>query len=252
MNTSKTEFIQFGSRQQLKKTFSESMEVVGDIVKKSHVIKLLGVKLDVSLTMREFILNQACAATANINRLRKIRSMLTVEACKICVCGLVTSILDYFNPVLYGVAQRDIKILQVAQNNAARLILNRDRRSSGTEILYELHWLPIQYRIKFKILVLAFKSLNQQGPVYLKKMLTSVTGSKYRTRAPMDTSRLVVPVTHRRTFADRSFSVAAPTLWNNLPMYIRNCDNLAAFKKCLKTFLFKEAFSTIINNFNVV
>ena len=61
-------------------------------------------------------------------------------------------------------------------------------------------------------------------------------------RSTMDQSLLVIPHTKCKTFATRSFSVAAPTLWNNLPKDIRESDTLLSFKRDLKTHLYKEMF----------
>ena len=49
---------------------------------------------------------------------------------------------------------------------------------------------------------------------------------------------LVIPHTVRKTFAVRSFSVVGPTLWNNLPNYIKDSNNVDEFKKKPWTFLF--------------
>ena len=44
------------------------------------------------------------------------------------------------------------------------------------------------------------------------------------------------------TLGDRSFYMAAPKLWNDLPLFIRNISSVNAFKKALKTHLFQKAF----------
>ena len=46
-----------------------------------------------------------------------------------------------------------------------------------------------------------------------------------------------------KSFGDRSFSVAAPTLWNKFPAKLRNISSLSTFKLCLKTYFFKLAFN---------
>ena len=51
------------------------------------------------------------------------------------------------------------------------MTLNKKTRDSATEFLKELHWLPIQQRIDFKILILVFKSLNKQTPKYLQELI---------------------------------------------------------------------------------
>ena len=48
----------------------------------------------------------------------------------------------------------------------------------------------------------------------------------------------------KKSFGDMSFSVAAPTAdWNAFPASLRNIDSILTFKSCLKTYLFKLAFS---------
>ena len=44
------------------------------------------------------------------------------------------------------------------------------------------------------------------------------------------------------TLGDRSFLVAAPKLWNDLPCTLRNITSVQNFKKAIKTFLFAKAF----------
>ena len=41
-----------------------------------------------------------------------------------------------------------------------------------TPLLYKLHWLPIQYRIDYKIILLCFKALNNLAPVYISELST--------------------------------------------------------------------------------
>ena len=63
-----------------------------------------------------------------------------------------------------------MRLLQLVQNSAARVISQTERYTSITPILNELHWLPINKRCQFKILILTFKSLNGCAPEYLCDM----------------------------------------------------------------------------------
>ena len=47
----------------------------------------------------------------------------------------------------------------------------------------------------------------------------------------------------KKTLGDRAFVSAAPNLWNKLPIGIRRQDNFITFKKQLKTYFFKIAYS---------
>ena len=55
--------------------------------------------------------------------------------------------------------------------------------------------------------------------------------------------RLIVPKTKRKTFVDRSFPVAGPRQWNNVPDYVKRSPSVEEFKNKLKTYLFRRAFN---------
>ena len=121
------------------------------------------------------------------------------------------------------------------------LALRRSNRDSVTECLKELHWLPIVQRIDFKILTLTHKCISKTGPEYLQQLITFKQPKSIGLRSSKKTNLLLRPATRCKMFADRSFSVAAPTLWNALPDDLREMD-LLTFKKALKTHLFRKAF----------
>ena len=56
--------------------------------------------------------------------------------------------------------------------------------------------------------------------------------------------RLIVPITEKKTFADRAFSVIGPKVWNSLPNNVKTQEDVDQFKRSLKTHLFKKAFNT--------
>ena len=146
--------------------------------------------------------------------------------------------LDYVNSAFISLPASDInKILQRVQNAAAKLLLNLKRMDSSTEALKTLHWLPIKFRIQFKILLLIYKCLNGQAPSYLSELLElKSTTSRFGLRSTCDRTLLCIPFTKRKTFADRLFSVAGPRLWNGLPKTIRESPNPNCFKKHLKKY----------------
>ena len=84
---------------------------------------------------------------------------------------MVTGNLDYCNSLLNGITANEIGRIQKVKNTAARLILNRDRRSSATVMLNDLHWLSIKKRVMYKILLLVYKSLHGTTPDYITMRL---------------------------------------------------------------------------------
>ena len=49
---------------------------------------------------------------------------------------------------------------------------------SVTPILFDLHWLPVSERIKFKIVLFTFKALHQQSPTYIQDLITRYLPSR--------------------------------------------------------------------------
>ena len=99
--------------------------------------------------------------------------------------------------------------------------------------------LPFKQRINYKILITAFKCINNQAPEYLAELI-SVRNIKRELR-PRGL-QLYQARYNNKIHRGRAFSSAAPELWNNLPIHVRNSDNLDAFKKNLKTHLFGQAY----------
>ena len=73
-------------------------------------------------------------------------------------------------------------------------------------------------------------------------LLNEYTSTMQGLRSEQSHKRLVVPRTVRKTFASRAFSVYGPSLWNQIPNYLKELSSLDRFKKDLKTFLFNKAF----------
>ena len=87
------------------------------------------------------------------------------------VQSLDTSRLDYSNGLLYGIPKSAVSILQSVQNSAARIVTKTAPREHITPVLKELHWLPVDRRIEYKILLYAYKALNGLAPEYLCNMV---------------------------------------------------------------------------------
>ena len=101
-----------------------------------------------------------------------------------------------------------------------------------TPVMIELHWLPVRYRIIFKILLLTFQCLSGEPPTYLQEMI--------RWHIPRRTLRsstallLEVRRSKCKTLGTRSFGYAGPTLWNDLPLEIRSAKDINCFKSLIK------------------
>ncbi len=150
--------------------------------------------------------------------------------------------LDYCNSLYIGAPQSCVSRLQLVQNAAARLLYGKRKYESITPVLISLHWLPVKYRIDFKILLFVYKSLHNLAPQYLSDLLQPYTQSRVLRSA--DSALLQVPRARLKNRGDRAFSVVGPKLWNSLPIHIRTASTtLNVFKSTLKTYLFSLAFN---------
>ena len=118
---------------------------------------------------------------------------------------------------------------------AAR-ILNTPRRAHITAALAVLHWLPVKARIDLTILLITYEALNGLAPLYLADLLPPKPNR--RPLRSSDKGLLEVPVTNLKTKGDRAFAFVAPTLWNALPLPLKNAVSVESFKRMLKTHLF--------------
>ena len=218
LNDEKTEILLIGTRQQLEKVDFNSIRVGSTTVNCTGTAKNLGCWFDAKLDFNTHVTKCCKASFFHIFNIRRIRKFLTRETTQILVQALVISRLDYCNSLFYGLPSTCLRKLQSVQNTAARLITNTPRFSHITPVLSSLHWLPIKFRIQFKILLLTFKILNNQAPPYLKELVTLKVPTKYHLRSHTDNLLLQLPRKKtKKTLGDRSFEIAAPTLWNEIP-----------------------------------
>ena len=107
----------------------------------------------------------------------------------------------------------------------------------------ELHWLLARSRKKHKILTLVHKCDNGKAPRYLQELLEEHCLNRRDLRSSRKFKHLKVPFTWKKTFAARSFSVVGPTWWNKLPNKLKQIKDTQAYKKQLKTHLFREVYT---------
>ena len=202
----------------------------------------LSAMLDSHLKMDKHVRHILKKCCTNLRRIRAIRPFLTLNATKALVQALVMSHLDYCNSLLVGISVDLLNKLQVVQNAAARVVYRLRKYDHVSHVRKKLHWLPIRERIHYKVAVITFNVLNGNGPDYLKELLHPQ--KSVRSLRSTTSNLLDIPKTRLKTAGDRSFASTAPRIWNELPVKLRNCDNILTFKRDLKTYLFKKAYKS--------
>ena len=205
-----------------------------DCVRFSNSIKNLGFIIDKQLKMDLQVNAIVSHCYKLFGDVRRNRHLLSNDSVETIVHSIIGSRLDYCNSLFCGIDKNIIGKLQKLQNAAARIISKRKKRESVRDVLDKLHWLPVEKRVVFKILVMTFKIVHGLAPESLCKLIslhcqtTLTLGILY-----LDTN-----------LGRQSFSYVAPRYWNALPDSLKFSDSLDIFKRNTKTYLF--------NNFSIL
>ena len=125
----------------------------------STEVKNVGVWLDKNLEMDKHINHITSHCYKILRDIGRIRRCLQQSHLERLVHAVISSRLDYCNCLFMNLSRENIFKLQKVQNAAARLVLGRRRRDSAKQALKQLHWLNIDARVTFKVLLLVHKCL---------------------------------------------------------------------------------------------
>ena len=243
LNDAKTDLIWFGSRANLTKLASSdcSLSVGCNIIQPSTTVRDLGVILDSELSLQQHVNKVVSSCYYQIRRLRQVSHCVGRDVMIQLASAFILSRLDYCNSILAGLSKSTIASLQRVQNAAARMVLNLRPRDSISDGLRQLHWLPIESRIQFKLRLLMHLIHTGRCPSYISETVQLVADNAGRTGLrSASTSRYILPRL-RTVFGERAFSFSGPKAWNALPSRFHSIESTDSFKKQLKTFLFNHS-----------
>ena len=246
LNACKTQLLPIGTWQQLRLLDVKSIKINDDEIFFCSTARNLGVIFDTHLSMDAHVKSVSVECRLQLRQLRLIRKSLNESTLKTLVHAFIHSKVDYCSSLLYGISNRLISRLQSIQNQAARLVLGGYKFEPITPLLRDLHWLPVQQRIFFKTAVMVFKCLNGHAPSYLNNMISIRTAPTCRLALRSDTLNYLNVFTTQLVVGSRSFSSAGPTVWNSLPLELRQPGlSFQIFRKKLKSYLFGKRFSDL-------
>lgn len=202
----------------------------GDCIRFADFVKNLGFILDKFLTMEPQVNATVAYCYKLISDVARERHLLSDSDTESLMHAIVSSRLDYCNILLYGVNKCILNKYQMVQNAAARVIAKLKKHQSVRETLKKLHWLPVEQRIVFKMLVLTFKIIHGLAPDCLSSLIN--------VRCP--TTYILKNVYLDSKYGRRSFTYAAPRYWNALPSAVRTATSVESFKQRTKFHLFNH------------
>src|SRR6218665_3667435 len=159
LNPNKTQFIWFGTPQQLSKLDLPLLIERFPTFTFHSSVRNLGVVLDSTLTFSEYVANLTRASYFHLRRLRAIRRSVSSHVFTLIVHAFVCSRIDYCNSLLVGLPKVRLSPIQSVLNAAARLAGRLSRTSHISAFMFDhLHWLPLIARIQLKVLTLIYRS----------------------------------------------------------------------------------------------
>jgi len=245
LNDGKTEFLDIGYYVSPITSIDLGEEVSLEPVEKA---KNLGFIFDHRMSLCDQINAVSQVCYLNLRNLKRIASRLSYDLRVQLVHSNILSMIDYCNSVYGGLTEKNLFKLQKIQNNAVRFIYGlygKKRRASITPLLKKLHFLPVKYRIQFKVAMLVFKCVNNLAPEYLTAFISLREVKRRSSRLDDDFYLLKTPTPPRFTRTQAAFSYYGPSIWNGLPYQLRCLTDIIEFKKHLKTYYFNVAFEGV-------
>ena len=184
----------------------------------------------------------AAKPTMTYNALAPFVTFSLLMQHKTLLSAFVLPKLDFCNFLFYGSPMYMLERLHEVQNKASRLIIQCRRQNHISPLHMSLHWLPINSRIEYKLTVSCHSFFLDFSPIYLSDLL-SVYTPKGNLRSSSDNKISCIPKLLTKTFGHRSFSFAAPTIWNSLPSELKHTDSILKIKSALKTHLFRKFYT---------
>ncbi|KAF7245380.1 Chitinase domain-containing protein 1 [Varanus komodoensis] len=133
-------------------------------------LRSLGVLLDPELSLQAQVTAVARSTFLQLRLIHQLRPYLKEDCLATVTHALVTSRLDFCNALYVGLPLKTVRILQMVQNRAARMLLGTGYYSHITPVLCQLHWLPIEVQAQFnsrtnQLGIFTKKEFDQLAPV---------------------------------------------------------------------------------------
>ena len=260
LNDSKTKVIVFGNTHFLNSlSTTELTTSSNDVIKVVDSVKYLGVYLDKHLSFVGHVNKITSHCYSLLRNIGSIRRFLSQSQCETLVHAVISSRVDYCNSVFFGLPKSTLQKLVRVQSSASKLILRRGRRHGlpSPVRLDILHWLSIEKRIIFRILVHMFNCFKGSAPIEMLCLLVPYIGEqRFVSNSGLDNeplpfysydTRFYFP---KSSFGRRAFSFAGPRLWNCIPLSLRSSMDIKTFKKNLKTYLWTH-FDELMSSYRI-
>ena len=199
LNPDKTEFILIGSRKNRNQLLPHfPINILGNQVSPVQSVRNLGVVFNSNFTFSNHMSQVIKSTSVQARDLYRIHPLLDLNTSVLLGNALVSSRLDYCNSLFLSLTDFELRRLQLVQNSFCRVVTHSSKFSHITPQLKKLHWLPVRYRVQFKIGLITYKILTQGQPVYLRDLINPYTSFRNTRRSTPKLNFLQTPTFDRR------------------------------------------------------
>lgn len=238
INVNKCKYMIIASKHKLNNVDDNHIVKINDInLDRVKEMKYLGVIIDENLNLKKhanYIMNKMSKKVSFLYRIGNSLSMFT----KILIYkAIIAPHIDFCSSILFNLNQNQIQQLQKIQNRAMRIILKCNRYTPIRTMLDVLNLMNINQRIVYRTLIIIYKIKNKMLPSYLFNEMKYVNDiHDYSTR---NANNFFID-TFNRASTEKSVLSKGLKLYNNLPVPIKNSQNLNSFKKMLSNYVVKS------------
>ena len=176
LNPDKTKFILIGSQKNCNQLLPHfPINILGNQVSPAQSVRNLGVMFDSNFTFSNHVSQVIKSTRVQARDHCRIRPLLGLNTSVLLANALVSSRLDYCNSLFLSLTEFELRRLQLVQNSLCRVVTRSSKFSHITPQLKKLNWLPVRYRVQFKIGLITYKILTQGQPVYLRGLIHPYT-----------------------------------------------------------------------------
>ena len=150
------------------------VDLNGTSIRLSSTVCNLGVTLDQNLSFQLHVSRICQICYVELRRINFIRHYLSQDAPKTLISAFVMSRIGHCKSLHAGCPKQPIRKRRKVQNNAAKFICRSPKTDHMSSVLRIFQWLHVEQRNEYKLLLLAFKSVNKDSPSYLSDLFLSL------------------------------------------------------------------------------
>ncbi len=234
LNTKKTKFMLFGTRNKLKHAGNLPIIINGDVIEQVHEFKYLGVILDEYLNFESHVKYIYSKASRKIGAIRKVREHVGEGTALRLYKSLVLPHFDYCDTVYMTASMETLNRLQLLQNHACRTMLMANREAHIADMHKDLGLLTLTERRQLHFGFQIHKTMYEDCNVSLKRFFVSVTSGRVRPIRGNHRYDMVVPRV-RSSMGEKAIAYRGPSFWNFLPVDVKCVTVFSSFKRVLST-----------------